>query len=244
MKKAANAQLRMLNAVVQFLGSSQDEIQSIPRLVDKTAELQALHQQVRIILTKRNADITGVTEAKDSLRKKVNTLGSQLSDVLVSLLREMGNDELQERVRMSYSDLLGTNANTNLSYLETLLDSVDELEIEQLESCGWNQGRLDGFRKLVEQFALDMTSPRSAIAERAALTAQLYAYLNEAMELLSLDIDPLIVLLGEDAPEVSSRYMNVRKIISQGTRANVRYEEDSGDDDVGTSDDFDAGDLE
>ena len=233
----------MLNAVVQFLEIEREGITAIPRLAEKSIKLQELHQQVRATLSKRNSDITGVTEAKDQLRKKVNAIGSQLSDTLVSLTREQGDQELQERVRFSHSDLSGSTANANLSYLETLIESADLLGIELLETCGWNQGRLDGFRKLVEQFALDMTSPRSAIAERAALTTKLYALLQEAMELLSIDIDPLMSVLSEGEAALSARYFHVRKVIPQGKRTSYNYEDDSGDDDVGTSDEFDAGDL-
>lgn len=218
MNKNANAQLRMVSAVVNFLDTNEEVISTIPRLQEKAIMLKELLEQVRTLASVKSKNLTGITKDKNSLRERINFIAVQLSSALLTYARDEENEALQELVRVSASDLTGSSANANLTVLTSLLETAESLPMESLEAYAWNAGRLDAFRKQVEQFGLQMTSPREAIAKRANITDQMYVTINATRDLLNIDIDGLMLQLADEHREMMDEYFNLRKVIYSNAR--------------------------
>jgi|GEM_PF-3461233 len=225
MKKAANAQLRMINAVVNFLDKEVEQINQVPRLAEKYQSLKELHKTIRKLSNEKSEGIKGITASRDQLRERVNLVAIQLSGTLVSYAVEKDLTKMSTRVKFNPSDLYGVSVNKNLDFLETLLTTAEELGATELEAYGWNQGRLDAFRKLVEQYALEMTSPREAIASRSASTKEMYDLLDQSHDVLHIDIDPLMLLFTDENSRMVEEYFTVRTVVSPGSRTQTKLEE-------------------
>lgn len=216
MRKTANAKLRMLNSVTKFLEAQIESFEAIPRLQQKTNELKVLYQKTRILGKLKDLDVVGVTNEKNKLRQSVNAQAMLLSGFLYSYAKEHKQFLLSLQVKFCKSDFSRASAIDNLAMLDSLVTKVDEIGVEKLYPYGWSEERNQTFQLMVDDFAVKMSSPFLALKSRSSYSHRFYDKLEEAMEMLSEDIDVMMQLLQESQHEMVYRYQLLRKVIYPG----------------------------
>jgi hypothetical protein len=232
MNKSANAQLRMMSAVVNYLENEVENFTKMPVLQAKFDQLKALQSDIWALSTKRSKNLKGITQTKDLQRERVNVIAIQLSSALTTFAKEQEDVSLEARVTVTPTELTRGAVNMNIDRLTALLEEAVNIGSEQLSPFGWDQERLDSFSALVSNFSEQMTAPRQAIARRTVLTQELYALVDEAKKLFEDYLDKLVVQLSESAPTFVKGYFTIRKVIPFGSRSaftdNSGGEDDSG----------------
>lgn len=244
MNKNANAQLRMMSAVVNYLETEVENMTKVPALQAKFEQLKSIKTSIWDITTQRMRSLKGVTQDKDEHRERVNEVGLQLSAALVAHAKEQNDAQLEVLVDFTYSDLKRGAVNHNLDRLEILLLAAKELSSEELNAVGWDDARLGSFEEMVSTFTAQMTAPREAIANRSVLTKRLYELLDEAKALFEDYLDKLVIQLKASEPSFVEGYFSTRKVIPFGSRSSFLGEQQGEDDSGGAFTDESLGEDE
>lgn len=170
MKKSANAQLRMMSAVVNYLENEVENLTKVPALQAKFDQLKTLQSQIWELSTQRSKNLKGITQTKDLQRERVNVIAIQLSSALTTYAKEQEDVSLEARVTVTPTELTRGAVNMNIDRLTALLEEATNLGAAELSPMGWDQERLDEFALFVANFSEQMTAPRQAIAQRTVLT--------------------------------------------------------------------------
>jgi len=158
-----------------------------------------------------NATI-GVREVKDVERANVVKKAQVIASALRSLSSLQSDVKLNAQLRFSYTRLMQCNATRLQQYLDTIMD-VATAHIEDLPDYGITQAKLDELQLLRNQLEQTLLTTRNAIVVRKSLTAELELLSREIDQLLKVNLDQLMLVIGADDPEFYRQYQAARLIV-------------------------------
>lgn len=83
---------------------------------------------------------------------------------------------------------------------------------------GSSDEKLNNLEVQIQQYKNNMPAPRVSVSERKAANTKLKELLKQAPQLMSMQIDRMMVPFEDDKPEFYAAYKNARIVIGYGTR--------------------------
>lgn len=217
MKKSARSNWQMLVAVVQFLEkeiAKMNQIERIPQLVKSLREKQLLIQKLE---SERKRDITLVALTKKKHFEWLNEETVSLCGSLKSHAYHANIPTLKKKMHVTKSYLLIGGAASNLSKCIAYFNAAKEYK-EVLPLYGWDDQRFAKHEELLDDVSILLTAPRQARTNQSKVIREVYKLLDECLEELNHQLDPLVYQLRLKWPFLVAEYNALRRSIKTGVR--------------------------
>ena len=217
MNKRIDNKMIMLRDIISFMKQNEAIWNNSAALVAAFYELENLVSQIEQILQTTGNDNSGLTEAKklqiEALIKKVYELAS----ALFALASKIKDPALKAKVDFTISDLRNMRNNELSKTSKNTLD-LGRANLTALTEYGTTEGKLNNLDGQIEQYKSILPARRISVFEGKTANEKLKVLLKQALELLTDQIDRLMVPFATDKPDFYSSYLSGRKVVDYGTR--------------------------
>lgn len=213
MKKIQQAQLKMFEAVIEFLDNNPALVTALAILATLKTQLEGCIQRIAdayaIILT----PLTGITLQKEEARKNMNVLLFEICNGLRAYATSVNNMNLYKAVDFSFTEIAAFNDSKITSFAIQIHAKATD-HIASLPPFGIDAAVLAALTTAMSSFENLKLEHRDAIALRMAQKDIIKQNINDARNLLIMNMDPIIFTRITVDPSLVNQYRNVRRIIN------------------------------
>lgn len=213
MNKQNQAQLKMFEAVIEFLDNNPALVTALAILATLKTQLGGCIQRIAdayaIILT----PLTGITLQKDEARKNMNVLLFEICNGLRAYATSVNNMNLYNAVNFSISDIEHLN-DSKISSFAIQIHAKATDHIASLPPFGIDAAVLAALTAAMSSFEHLKVEHRDAIALRMAQKGIIKQNINDARNILVMNMDPIVYTRISVEPSIVDQYKNVRRIIN------------------------------
>ena len=217
MDKRFENKMTMLKAVLSLLLLKATEWSISAPLVAAIAELENLVYQIEQIQQITEEDNSGLTEAKNLQKEALVKKVFELASILLAMATKTKDQVLQTKVDFPIS-VLRSMRNSELAQSSKNVLDLGRANLQALIEYGTSEVKLSAIDEQINVYKNSLPAPRVSVSERKAANTKLKELLKQAMQLVSKQIDRMMVSFEADKPEFYAAYMNARKVRGYGTR--------------------------
>lgn len=188
--------------------------QGLPVFVTTVDTYQKQLTKLENVAQERGEATAGVTQAKAEARAALAEAAFPLAAGLQAFAAIEGNIQLAALIAFTRSDFLYGRDNLSLQKARTTRTTVKE-HLPALAAYGINLEMVKNLTTAIDRYANLLEAPRTAIAERAAATAQIAELIDTLDALLKDRLDKLVPILAPRHPTFADAYRTARVIIDR-----------------------------
>jgi hypothetical protein len=155
-----------------------------------------------------------VTDSKDTAKKALATLASELGGKASVLAEILGDLPAAAQLHQSYSDIYYATDADARDYSANLLKAATDLDSAELVNYGVTPQDITALTAALESYKRKMGTPRAAIVEHKAATEQLPA-LFDGLRTAFSRLDRLSPSFRTSAPDFLAAYEAARVIVDR-----------------------------
>lgn len=216
MNDRQNAKLSMYNVVVSVMDNNTAKVATVPALVTVAASFNTTVQAINNTAGEQSLVTTGVTPDKNVTRESLRTTTVNIAGILYAYAVSVNNIVLQERSRVTYSDVRNAKDDELAERAQNIHDDANAV-IASLPPFGITAAVLTSYQTLIDSYAVKSPAPRAAQSQQVALTAQLKELFKEADATLKNLMDKLMLNFKTSDLEFFNTYTAAREIIDPGS---------------------------
>ena len=204
--------MAMFSAVQNVFGTYPDELGTIKALADFIVDFNKLMVQIEEVLKIQLGNTTGSRQLKLKEEEEMITATVQVAGSMYVYAQVNNSPDLMAKCSVSMTQLKRMPD----EQLKTACTNIYEEAVklgEALTDYGKTPEQVAQLKKEIDDFAVLIASPRSAIVTRSQATKELAMLINEANDMLRNKIDKLMELLKDNQPKVYNTYKAARIIV-------------------------------
>ncbi len=213
MNKKQSNHLSSYLAVAFVLTKYEAKVGLVPALEAAVTKFTTLLNELQEVRQVQEGRITGAALQKQKEEDEMIEATLRVAAGIYVFAREQDNMELQQKVKISDSNLRKMGNSALLSQCTLIYNLAMELNSEALVPFGILPESLAGLKKEIDDFALLVGKPRSGIVARSAATLRLQELFKEIGELLREEMDKLMLVLKGQEPAFYNEYKAARVIV-------------------------------
>ncbi len=160
--------------------------------------------------------IDGVAAAKRLAREIVADSAMGVKGPLQAFASAEGNVQLYDSVNFTRSSIMYGKSSAAIANCEVIY-SAASANLADLADFGINANTLQNYRDNIDAFQLLLSAPRNAIAARSMFLNAVTKNLNDADTTLLTEVDKLMELFKDTAPDFYAQYFKDRKLVHGAT---------------------------
>jgi hypothetical protein len=209
--------LSMFEKVATFLTNNSAALSATP--IIGSSIKPGIDNLISLILTEAGdagAPTTGQTEAKHNLRNEVEANGLALAGAGYAYFTIAVSDTAKRSYCHFNKSKLDTMRDNDLyADLKKMHQTVDPVKA-LLAPYGFTAAMVDDYGTLLADFLVEMQKPRDAIAARSASNKQLVRLMDNLSEILTEQLDPVMLYYSVNDAELYDYYKAARGIDQSG----------------------------
>lgn len=215
MENGLEDQVSMFQKVQGGLEANKVEIAVIPVMVEYQKELDTRVENILVLASKSNTDITGFTVDKQFKRNDMTDKIRRLSTATVAFAAVNDNRGLMEKCDATLSELNSMRDNDFYAYSKLLIDEVAPI-LPQLAPFGIKKDQLDEATKAMDLYLSTIQNPRIKISERGRYIDELEESINSTSVFLREKMDKVMDIFSVTNPGLHKEYLGYRGIDGTG----------------------------
>lgn len=224
MENVIEDRLSMFEKVATFLNNNSAALSATP--IIGSSIKPGIENLISLILDEAGdagAPTTGQTEAKHNLRIDVQKNGLALAGAGYAYFTIAVNDTTKRSYcRFTKTDLDARRDNDLYADMKKMHQTVDPVKA-LLVPYGFTNTQVDDYGNLLDDFLTDIQKPRDAIAARSASNKQLVRLMDSLGEMLTEQLDPVMLYYTLNNAELYDYYKGARGIDQSGGRSTARF---------------------
>jgi hypothetical protein len=175
---------------------------------------------IQNLRVQQETDLKGIAEDKANKQTALISSALGIAKPIVAYANATNNPQLRQEVDYSESDLTRSR-DTDVETICTLIHARANTNAAALVAYGVTAPMITDLGTAITDYHPTIAGPRSAIAVRKQQTAAIEQLIKETNEILTGQLDQLIVLFETSAPEFFNSYKNARIIVDLGGGQNT-----------------------
>lgn len=217
MLKSQIAKLNMYRAVRDVLSSHQNDWAGIPAFGTAFTAFNDSLSQLIIKGQEQKEVITGITRNKHQVIEEAVAKALKMKNALKTFAAVNNDIILLEKVDFGKTYLRKGAQITILGRVSRILQLAQEHETA-LEAFGITAADIQDFQTKVAAMQQLLVAPRLAIVGRKQITSEIHELVRTLDDLIEFQLDPMVKVLKDTAPEFSRLYFDARIVIEFGHR--------------------------
>ncbi|MGD9991697.1 MAG: hypothetical protein AB7S69_00240 [Salinivirgaceae bacterium] len=213
MNKKQSNHLSSYLAVAFVLTKYEAKVGLVPALEAAVTKFTSLLNELQEVRQIQEGRISGAALQKQKEEDEMIEASLRVAAGIYVFAREQDNLELQQKMKVSDSNLRKMGNSALLSQCTLIYNLAMELNSEALVPFGILPESLAGLKKEIDDFALLVGKPRSGIVARSAATLRLQELFKEIGELLREEMDKLMLVIKGQEPAFYNEYKAARVIV-------------------------------
>jgi hypothetical protein len=181
------------------------------------SELKTLLASITAAAPLSAAVITGITTDKKVSKDELSQTAAILAGQIYAYAAKTRNNTLKEAANFSVSDLKRLKDGELGPRCQAIYDLGAE-NLSALKDYGVSSNTLTDLQEAIEAYTQTVPKPRSALADRSTVKANLRQYFKETDALLLEQIDKLVESFAEEFPDFVATYKSARIIVDEKTK--------------------------
>jgi hypothetical protein len=214
MNSKQEKKLAVALTLIDFFNKNISIANTIPNFPAVFLILQENVKQIRINKEKQEANITGLSDIKEQLRKDLVINTCDIIRKLKACAVMSGNKVLEKEVSYKEADFSRSKDASIPVKVQVVCSRANE-HLKALEVYGVTEKSLADLKMLSENFAAAIPMVRTSITDMKVITAQLDALFVENDSIME-KLDVLVDVVRLSQPTFYSAYRNNRKIVNKG----------------------------
>jgi len=215
--------MAMFTAVKNVFGIYGTELSMITALESLIHDFSDLMTKIETVHQVQQGNTTGKRQLKLKEEAEMIEGTVQVAGAMFVYAQANGMPDLQIKCSVSASQLERMSDEQLKVSCLNIYDEAVKLG-EALSDYGKTAEQVTNLKKEIDDFAVLISSPRSAIVTRSQATAELKSLINEANDLLRNKVDKLMDMLKTSEAKVYNTYKAARVIVD--LRAGKKVEEE------------------
>ena len=217
MNKKQVAKLNMSIAVKKLCDKNQDIIDTVPAFADVFLEFSKMLENLISNATETTKKIQGITEEKRFAKTELARQTVSIASVLFVYAIKNSNLILKDAARLSMS-LLKKLPDNELPMVCNNFAKVAKENLAEATSFGLTQAKINVLEGMIKDYTVSVPDPRMAISQRKTYNKNVEAAIKQINNILSNQMDRLIINLQEENPDFVSNYFSDRMVINTAIR--------------------------
>jgi uncharacterized phage infection (PIP) family protein YhgE len=205
----------MFSTVSAYMQTNTSLLSGTPAIGQTVNELNAKITAIAAKMSKQQTPITGAADQKAQVRTELEEKILEIADQLAAFAAAENDMNLGSQVELTLSSLdkMPDDALEETAQRVSTLATANLGELGDYGVIGADVTALDGLKT---QFHNVKTTPRTAVAGRAAETSTLPGLITETTSLLRNRLDKQMTKYKKTQPEFYSGYRTARVIVDRG----------------------------
>jgi len=174
-------------------------------------KITKLLEEIEVVNTKQQITSAGATKKKTKIRKELDKLSNVFFGSFRSYARSIDDVQLYEKYDQSLTEIKDIKDTEVIGQNQAVIAFATE-HLKDLKDFGTTQQMIDEYKAVASDFKAQLAVPQAIIAERKTLTQKLKDLFKELDELLSEDLDNLMMQFITKNPDFYTDYQNARII--------------------------------
>ena len=213
METKLSNKITMIKTTSSYMAEHHDVWSTMTRLQTAMTEVNAQLAEIDAGALKHQI-LVGATADKADAREALEEKTFPMCEALSVLAHDAGDNDLRALTRITRT-LLDRNTGEELSTLATAVLAQANARKTELATLHVSQANIDELSSALTEFNETKAGPRTATAERAALTESLPRRVKATIDILTNTVDPLVNLFSRTDPDFVAGYLNARAIVDR-----------------------------
>ncbi|WP_320052418.1 carboxypeptidase-like regulatory domain-containing protein [uncultured Acetobacteroides sp.] len=206
--------LAMALTLLDFFNKNISVANAIPNFPAIFLLLQENVKQIQLNKGKQEANITGLFDIKEQLRKELVVNTCDVVRKLKACAVMSGNKVLEKEVSYNETDFSRSREASIPAKVQVVCNRANE-HLKDLAVYGVTEKALSDLKQLSDNFLAAIPTVRTSITDMKVITAQLDALFVENDNIMG-KLDVLVDVVRLTQPSFYSAYRNNRKIVNKG----------------------------
>lgn len=215
MKQTFENDFTMFTTVRDFMNAHTTDTAGVPAIPTAVTALTTLINQIDAAATSQASPLTGIAMDKDVSRTALEEAVFVISEPLSALAVSTNNNTLLEEVKIARSGLDDLSAD-DLDTFATRVAARGSTYLTQLTGLyGITMAQVTAITTDRTAFAPWVNKPRTAVVERAGVTATIPGLVRQGKTLLRGQLDPMMSRYRITNPGLYASYRTARTVIDR-----------------------------
>lgn len=213
MTKKKAAALKMYLAVEKVCDAHQTAYATLPAFNNGYTKFKALIANINASNTTLQGKVTGITDDKLAKRQAMADATIVLASALVAYAHSIDNHTLADDADVNDTEIMRCKETDADDICLHIYDLAKD-HLAALADFGITQADLDTLATSIDDFTGKIGNPRNHIINTKTTRGNMNGYFTAADELLTKQLDNLIVVLKKKYPDFYTEYLLARNIIA------------------------------
>ena len=207
--------LKMYVAVEKVCDAHQTAYTTLPAFNTGYTKFKDLIAKINTSNTALQGTVTGITDDKLVKRQAMADSTMVVAAALVAYANSNDNHTLADDADVTETEILRSKE-TDADDICLHIHDLAEANLAALADFGITQAELDTLAASIDDFTGKIGNPRNHIITNKTTRGNMNGYFTSADELLTKQLDNLIIVLKKKYPDFYTEYVLARNIIEQG----------------------------
>jgi len=217
MDKRFENKMIMLKAVLSLLKLNETIWNASAPLVAAIAELEGLIAQIEEIQQVTAEDNSGLSASKKLQKDALVKKAFELASILFAMATRTKDQVLLAKVDFPISELQNLRDGELASRCKNIAD-LGRSNLPQIAGYGASEEKLSILDEHIVQYKINLPAHRISVSEIKAANQKLKELLKQASDLVTDQIDRMLIQFESTNPDFSTAYQNARKVVAYGIR--------------------------
>jgi len=217
MDKRFENKMTMLKAVLSLLQLHESIWSDSAPLAAAIEELAGLIAQIEEIQQLTGEDNSGLSASKKSEKDALIKQAFELASIIFAMATRNKDQVLLAKVDFPISELIRLRE----SELANKCKNIAELgrsTLPLITTFGTSEEKMNALDQQIAHFKLSIPARRISVSELKAFNKKLKELLKQAIDLVTDQIDRMLVQFENSKPDFYNAYLNARKVVDYGIR--------------------------
>jgi len=217
MDKRFENKMIMLKAILSLLKQNETIWNASEPLVTAINELEGLIAQIEAIQQLTGEDNSGLSTTKKLQKDALVKRAFELASILFAMATRNKDQVLLAKVDFPISELQHLRDGELASKCKNILD-LGRANLPQISGYGTSEEKLNMLDEQIVQYKISLPARRISVSELKAANQKLKEMLKQATDLVTDQIDRMLLQFESGMPDFYNAYLNARKVVDYGTR--------------------------
>lgn len=205
-------QLRVMRNVINLGEKYSSEINPVPILQTSYARIGELIGQIEVVEQEKRMNVLAIADEKDSKKRELCKYSDILNDVLYVKATIENNPNLAQAMDKSFSDLYFMHDEDALNECDAIYSTALPVEQDLVSNFGLEQSVLPTIKGLIGDIRQMKSNKMESVEDRAVSVVALEKLFDEAWDIITSKIDPMMKIFKTKNPELYVAYLKSRVI--------------------------------
>jgi hypothetical protein len=217
MDKRFENKMTMLKTILSLLQLNESIWSDSAPLAAAIEELAGLIAQIEEIQQMTGEDNSGLSASKKLEKDALIKRAFELTSIIFAMATRNKDQVLLAKVDFPISDLMHLRESELATRSKNILE-LGRSNLPQITTFGTSEEKLNALDEQIAHYKLSIPARRVSVSELKAANKKLKELLKQAIELVTDQIDRMLVQFETINPDFYNAYLNARKVVDYGIR--------------------------